>query len=241
MTQRASVRDLVADRHAHYHFIVKGNPSGLLEDLTLYFEKRQEPERITVDCAHGRIETRKIRSTSALNGYLDFPHLGQAFAIERDTIETKAGKRSHEIAHGITSRPETRADARRLLEVNRGHWSIENSCHYILDWNYDEDRGRIRTGHGPENVTRLRRPSCLRHRRENKFTGQGMRHGPFRRRAHMGPTRAGYAALRALAFAHLLPTVLRTGILVSVLVRRHERSVLAVARQLAQPFSEEQR
>jgi hypothetical protein len=39
----------------------------------------------------------------------------------------------------------------------RGHWSIENSCHYIIDWNYDEDRGRIRIGYGPENITRLRR------------------------------------------------------------------------------------
>jgi hypothetical protein len=48
-------------------------------------------------------------------------------------------------------------DARRLLEINRGHWTIENSCHYILDWNYDEDRCRIRTGYGPENITRLRR------------------------------------------------------------------------------------
>ena len=28
---------------------------------------------------------------------------------------------------------------------------------YILDWNFDEDRGRIRTGYGPENITRLRR------------------------------------------------------------------------------------
>ncbi len=27
----------------------------------------------------------------------------------------------------------------------------------IIDWNYDEDRSRIRTGFGPENVTRLRR------------------------------------------------------------------------------------
>ena len=52
---------------------------------------------------------------------------------------------------------EPQADARRLLAVNRGRWSIENTCHCLLDWNYDEDRGRIRTGHGPENVTRLRR------------------------------------------------------------------------------------
>jgi len=44
-----------------------------------------------------------------------------------------------------------------VLATNRGHWSIENSCHYIIDWNYDEDRSRIRTGYGPENITRLRR------------------------------------------------------------------------------------
>jgi hypothetical protein len=43
------------------------------------------------------------------------------------------------------------------LKTNRAHWCIENSCHYALDWNYDEDRGRIRTGFGPENVSRLRR------------------------------------------------------------------------------------
>ena len=30
-------------------------------------------------------------------------------------------------------------------------------CHYILDWNYDEDRSRISKGFGPENITRLRR------------------------------------------------------------------------------------
>lgn len=44
-----------------------------------------------------------------------------------------------------------------MLAFNRGHWTIENGCHYILDWNWDEDRGTIRTGHGPENITALRR------------------------------------------------------------------------------------
>ncbi len=38
----------------------------------------------------------------------------------------------------------------------RIEWSIE-SVHHIIDWNYDEDRSRIRTGFGPENITRLRR------------------------------------------------------------------------------------
>ncbi len=34
---------------------------------------------------------------------------------------------------------------------------IENSCHYIIDLVYDEDRSQIRTGHGPANMSRLRR------------------------------------------------------------------------------------
>jgi hypothetical protein len=37
------------------------------------------------------------------------------------------------------------------------HWSIENRCHYVIDWNYDEDRSRISKGYGPENISRLRR------------------------------------------------------------------------------------
>ena len=81
----------------------------------------------------------------------------QAYVIERHRLDKKTGKPSYDIAYCITSRPSDQADAQRLLNINRGHWAIENSCHYILDWNYDEDRSRIRTGHGPENMTRLRR------------------------------------------------------------------------------------
>ena len=106
---------------------------------------------------HGRIETRKIWTTSALNGYLDFPHVGQAFAIERTPSKRKAGNNPMKSPTASPADRQQQADPRRVLETNRGHWVIENSCHYILDWNYDEDRSRIRTGHGPENITRLRR------------------------------------------------------------------------------------
>jgi len=49
------------------------------------------------------------------------------------------------------------ATAEDILRDNRQHWCIENSCHYILDWTFDEDRSRISKGYGPENITRLRR------------------------------------------------------------------------------------
>ena len=158
LTQRKVANYLVDLRHAHYHFTVKANQPTLLDDLTLFFQDRKQPDFVMHDPPdHGRIETRNIWTTTALNGYLNFPHVAQAFAIERLTIDKKTAKPTRDIAYGITSRPPPQADARRLLEINRGHWSIENSCHYILDWNYDEDRCRIRTGYGPENVTRLRR------------------------------------------------------------------------------------
>lgn len=86
------------------------------------------------------------------------PHVCQIFLIERESIQKKTGEYSREIALGLTSRTPQEASPRRLLAVNRGHWSIE-SVHYIIDRNYDEDRSRIRirTGFGPENITRLRR------------------------------------------------------------------------------------
>jgi predicted transposase YbfD/YdcC len=157
LTQRRLARYLIEDRRAHYHFTVKGNQPRLLEDLTLYFQDRQEPHAVTVDFGHGRIETRKIWVTAELNTYLDFPHVGQAFVVERERIDKKSRKVSTETVYGITSRTPDQADAHRILRTNRNHWCIENSCHYIIDWNYDEDRSRIRTGHGPENITRLRR------------------------------------------------------------------------------------
>jgi predicted transposase YbfD/YdcC len=157
-TQRKFAEYLVVKRQAHYHFTAKANQATLLEDIAVIFQDRKQPDFTMHDPPdHGRIETRNIWTTTALNGYLDFPHLGQAFAIERIAIDKKTGKSSREMAYGITSRCAAQADARRLLEFNRGHPTIENSCHYILDWNYDEDRCRIRTGHGPENLTRLRR------------------------------------------------------------------------------------
>jgi len=158
LTQRKLADYLVRERKAHYHFTVKGNQPGILQDLELYFQDRGHPHFVEhTPPDHGRIETRKIWTTTELNDYLDFPHVGQAFLVERHCTEKKTGKTSLEIAYGLTSRTPEQADPRGVLKVNRGHWTIENSCHYILDWNYDEDRSRIRTGHGPENITRLRR------------------------------------------------------------------------------------
>ena len=154
---RRKLADFLRARGAHFVFTAKGNQPTLLDDLRVFFENPGEPDfREPPALEHGRLESRAIRTTTRLNGHLTFPHVGQAFLVERTATAKKSGKRSAECALGITSHTPDTADARRPLELNRGHWKVE-SIHNILDNAFDEDRLRIRTDHGPENTTRPRR------------------------------------------------------------------------------------
>jgi predicted transposase YbfD/YdcC len=64
--------------------------------------------------------------------------------------------KSTEVAYGITSLSREQADAERLLELNRGHWGIENRLHWIRDETFGEDRSRVRTDHGPQQLATAR-------------------------------------------------------------------------------------
>lgn len=148
---------IVDERSGHYVFIAKENQASLLEAIRFCFAERGIPDYQEPFCLeHGRLESRSIWTSTQLNDYLTFPHVGQIFAIQRCTINKKTGKESNEIAYGLTSHLPESADAERILKFNRNHWGVE-SHHYILDWNWNEDRCTIRTGHGPSNITRLRR------------------------------------------------------------------------------------
>jgi len=103
LTQRELATYLVEKRKAHYYFTVKGNQPGLLEALEFYFRDRGQPHFVEhTPPDHGRIETRKIWTTTELNSYLDFPHVGQAFVIERHRTDKKSGKSSLEISSLFT-------------------------------------------------------------------------------------------------------------------------------------------
>jgi predicted transposase YbfD/YdcC len=157
LTQRKLAAYLV-ENDAHYVFTVKDNQPTLRENIRLIFAGRGQPDfSEPPTLGHGRIEQRSIWTTDRLNDYLDFPGVGQVFVIERPTINKATGQTSTETVYGVTSHTPQSANPAAILAFNRGHWTIENACHYILDWNWDEDRCTIRTGHGPENITALRR------------------------------------------------------------------------------------
>src|SRR5213592_4640377 len=103
LTQRA-IANYVIEQGAHYHFTVKGNQPELERDIALLFETRGAPDFVeAASIEHGRIETRRIWCSAALNDYLDFPHIGEVFCIERESIDKKTGQTRLETAWGITS------------------------------------------------------------------------------------------------------------------------------------------
>ncbi|EQD61992.1 transposase for IS2404, partial [mine drainage metagenome] len=86
------------------------------------------PPAIQVEKAHGRIETRVVQTSTALNDYLDFPYVGQVFRIKRATTLVKSGKQRHEVAYGVTSCPppgRTPAGSGSWRVIT---WGVRTSC-----------------------------------------------------------------------------------------------------------------
>ena len=76
--------------------------------------------------------------------------------IECSTEYLRSGQRRTETAYGLSSLSAEQATAARLLELNRGHWEIENRVHYVRDVSFDEDRCPIRTGSAARMMTTIR-------------------------------------------------------------------------------------
>jgi predicted transposase YbfD/YdcC len=150
-----------------YLVIVKENHATLLRAIVTLFASRADAalraaslptwdmrEATTVDKGHGRLEVRHLVASTELNGYLDWPGLGQVFTVER--IWWERGEKKQAIRYGITSLPPAVADADRLLALVRGHWQIENGLHYVKDVTLGEDRSLIHKGNGPSIMAILR-------------------------------------------------------------------------------------
>jgi predicted transposase YbfD/YdcC len=165
--QTAIARQIVAQQ-ADYVLALKDNQPTLHELVRLAFVDADDavgttlpladlPAHTTVEKDHGRIERRRCRAIGE-QAYLDFidpehawPNLKSVVCLEStrrvgDTVST-------ETRHYLSSLP---ADARRLSEVIRGHWGIENRLHWVLDLAFHEDSSRVRADHGPENLAIIR-------------------------------------------------------------------------------------
>lgn len=119
------------------------------------------PQHTTTDKGHGRIESREIWTSTELNGYVNFPHVGQVFCIRRTTTDLEGNlvrgrKQTQETVVGVTSLSAEKVDPDHLLALNRGHWEIENRLHHVRDMTFDEDRSQVRKGTRPRAMATFR-------------------------------------------------------------------------------------
>jgi predicted transposase YbfD/YdcC len=153
----------IVEQEADYVLAVKGNQETLYEDVVRYFDwALSDKFKQTVyksyestDGEHGRIEVRRYYVTSDiewLSQKADWKGLHTIAMVESE--RTIVGQEtSRERRYYISSLP---ADALQLGQAIRGHWSIENSLHWVLDIAFREDESRIRKDHAPENVATVR-------------------------------------------------------------------------------------
>lgn len=97
-----------------------------------------------------------MRTTTALNDYLAWPHLGQVFRIDRHVTALDGSHPRTEVVFGLTDLSPEQASAAQIGAWVRGHWGIAMRLHWERDWVYDEDRSPMRTGHGPRVMATLR-------------------------------------------------------------------------------------
>ena len=95
-----------------------------------------------------------MRTTTILTLHQKWPGLAQGFELTRK--RTIKGQTTVEVIYGITSLKEQQANARRLLELARGHWGIENKLHYVRDVTLGEDGCRVRKGAAPQVLAAVR-------------------------------------------------------------------------------------
>ena len=155
LAQRGLCRD-IAEAGGEYLFTVKAKRPTLMEDIvTLFADPPTKLAEVVQRNRHGdRQEERRLQASSALSDYSDWPHLAQVCRIERTV--TRKGETRVEVAYAVTSLWPHEAGPRRLLELNRGHWGIENRLHYMRDVILGEGGSQVRTGSAPQVMAALR-------------------------------------------------------------------------------------
>jgi predicted transposase YbfD/YdcC len=161
--QKEIARQIV-DGGGEYVLAVKENQPKLHAAIVEHFTRLHETDfagaevrrLATIEKGHGREEQRHYYVTPLPASMQEFgddwkqlTSVGQVINItQRD------GREVSEVRYHILS---LAPQVKRYAAATRGHWSIENCLHWVLDVTFREDECRIRKDHGPENFATIRR------------------------------------------------------------------------------------
>ena len=111
--------------------------------------------------AHGRLETRVLEASDALNEWLRWPGVQQVLRRTCRRVRLARGEVSEETTYAVTSLSHTQASVEALERYWRGHWSIENRLHYVRDVTLGEDRCQAHCGQLPQALAVFRNAIIL--------------------------------------------------------------------------------
>jgi predicted transposase YbfD/YdcC len=158
---------------ADYVLALKGNRGALHDHVRTFFAHARAagfagvPVRrhVATTRGHGRVERRHVWAVAHDAWPLapgTWPRLRTMILVERTRQVGAAGPTVEQHVY-VTSLPPR---ARRLGQIIRGHWRVENDLHWALDVTMAEDACRVRDRHAAQNLAVLRRWALTLLRRE---------------------------------------------------------------------------
>src|SRR3954451_2285153 len=159
-TQKAIAEQVVAGG-ADYVLALKGNQGALHQAVIASIDGQLEgdladaQEHVTTETGHGREEARtylQLPAPKSLPGFTQWKGLKSIGLVTSRCLRER--KETIEVRYSISS---LEVDVKQFARAVRGHWSIENGCHWVLDMTFREDESRIRERHLRENFAWLNR------------------------------------------------------------------------------------
>jgi predicted transposase YbfD/YdcC len=159
-TQKAIAEQIVEGK-AEYVLALKGNHETLQQAVIAYIDEQLEgdltgaQEHVTTETKHGREETRtylQLPAPEDLPGFLRWKGLKSIGLATSHCL--RDGKETIDVRYYISS---LEVEVKEFARAVRGHWGIENSCHWTLDMTFREDESRLREGNLRENFAWLNR------------------------------------------------------------------------------------
>jgi predicted transposase YbfD/YdcC len=158
--QKVIAEEIIRGR-ADYVLALKGNQESMHRAVIEHIDERLEgdlegaQELTTTDRGHGREEERtylQLPIPADLPGRGDWKGLKSIGVVTSRRME--GDRESTEVRYYLSSLP---VDVGLFARAARGHWSVENGCHWSLDVTFREDDSRVRERVLGSNITWLYR------------------------------------------------------------------------------------
>lgn len=161
-TQKEIAKQII-DGEADYVLALKGNQGKLYDAVVDYVDQQfatdfadgVERSHTVTEKLHGQMETREYKQFPVPK---DLPMLAEWAGLKTIGVAirhyVKNGESYSDIRYYICS---LEMGVRNFARAVRGHWGIENGCHWTLDMTFREDESRIRGKKIRENFTWLNR------------------------------------------------------------------------------------